>query len=77
MKCVSILLLFWTILASGQALAEPPAGTALKADSRSTVKASTGESSQRPSNWAQPLQVSGLPNLYKVSNDLYRCATNG
>src|SRR5208283_4785774 len=29
---------------------------------------------QRPANWARRLQVSGLPNLHKVSNDLYRCA---
>ncbi len=27
-----------------------------------------------PGNWAQPRQVSGLPNLHKVSDDLYRGA---
>ncbi|MCX8160735.1 MAG: dual specificity protein phosphatase family protein [Candidatus Saccharicenans sp.] len=28
----------------------------------------------RPENWAQPIQVEGLPNLHKVSDLLYRCA---
>ena len=28
----------------------------------------------RPANWAQPLTRNGLPNLYKVTDDLYRGA---
>lgn len=28
----------------------------------------------RPDNWAEPLKVSGVPNLHKVSDLLYRCA---
>lgn len=28
----------------------------------------------RNSNWAQPIDLPGLPNLYKVSDDLYRSA---
>ncbi len=31
-------------------------------------------SGPRPENWAQPLKVSGVPNLYKVSELLYRSA---
>lgn len=29
---------------------------------------------QRPASWAQPIQLEGVPNLHKVSNDLYRSA---
>jgi protein tyrosine/serine phosphatase len=29
---------------------------------------------QRPSNWAQPIELAGVPNLHKVSKDLYRSA---
>jgi len=32
------------------------------------------EKTVRPENWAQPLKVSGVPNLYRVSETLYRCA---
>ena len=28
----------------------------------------------RPSEWAVPLQLSGVPNLYKINNNLYRSA---
>lgn len=28
----------------------------------------------RPASWAQPVMTDGVPNLYKVSNDLYRSA---
>lgn len=31
-------------------------------------------SAQRPSNWAQPVTMQGLPNLYQVSPTLYRSA---
>jgi len=30
--------------------------------------------SNRPPHWAQPMQVKGVPNLYKVSDALYRSA---
>ena len=29
---------------------------------------------QRPDNWAQPVSLAGVPNLFKVSDDLYRSA---
>jgi hypothetical protein len=28
----------------------------------------------RPSDWAEPIQMVGVPNLYKVSTELYRSA---
>ena len=28
----------------------------------------------RPDNWAQPVNLAGVPNLFKVSDDLYRSA---
>ncbi|MBI5806626.1 tyrosine-protein phosphatase [candidate division TA06 bacterium] len=28
----------------------------------------------RPDNWAQPVSLAGVPNLFQVSNDLYRSA---
>jgi protein tyrosine/serine phosphatase len=31
-------------------------------------------SSNRPAAWAEPLRVEGVPNLHKVSQDLYRSA---
>ncbi|MBN1515916.1 dual specificity protein phosphatase family protein [Candidatus Sumerlaeota bacterium] len=30
--------------------------------------------SKRPATWAQPIQLEGVPNLHKVSDDLYRSA---
>ncbi|MEO8241026.1 MAG: tyrosine-protein phosphatase [bacterium] len=30
--------------------------------------------SQRPSNWAQPVALQGVPNLYRVTDHLYRSA---
>ena len=29
---------------------------------------------ERPERWAQPIQMKGVPNLHKVSEDLYRSA---
>lgn len=29
---------------------------------------------QRPSKWAEPIKLNGVPNLHKVSNDLFRSA---
>ena len=54
--------------------AEPPLGAAPKADNAPAAKPGAHASAQRPANWAQPRQVAGLPNLHKVSQDLYRCA---
>jgi protein tyrosine phosphatase (PTP) superfamily phosphohydrolase (DUF442 family) len=31
-------------------------------------------SAQRPSKWAEPIKLEGVPNLYKVSPELYRSA---
>jgi protein tyrosine phosphatase (PTP) superfamily phosphohydrolase (DUF442 family) len=74
MRRVSTLLLLSLILANSVASADPPLGAAPNVDSGPTAGASAHASVQRPNNWAQPLQVPGLPNLHKVSNDLYRCA---
>jgi hypothetical protein len=30
--------------------------------------------SDRPSNWAQPIDMAGVPNLHKISDVLYRSA---
>ena len=49
----------------GLAVASPAAG--------STV-ASTAEADQRPTEWARRIERPGLPNLHKVSDDLYRGA---
>ena len=32
------------------------------------------QNSPRPESWAQPLEVEGVRNLFKVSDDLYRSA---
>lgn len=32
------------------------------------------DSQPRPSSWAEPLSITGLPNLHKVSDQLYRSA---
>jgi protein tyrosine phosphatase (PTP) superfamily phosphohydrolase (DUF442 family) len=67
-------LLLWLASAGAAASAEPSPGAAPQADNRPAAQAGVQASPRRPANWAQPLQVSGLPNLHKVSNDLYRCA---
>jgi len=69
-----MLLLLSLILAGATASAEPPLGGVPKADSRPAAEAGTHVPAQRPANWARQLHVSGLPNLHKVSNELYRCA---
>jgi protein tyrosine phosphatase (PTP) superfamily phosphohydrolase (DUF442 family) len=69
-----MLLLLSLILVGVTASAEPPLGAVPKADSRPAAEVGSHASAQRPANWARPLHVSGLPNLHKVSNDLYRCA---
>jgi protein tyrosine phosphatase (PTP) superfamily phosphohydrolase (DUF442 family) len=74
MKSVAMPLLLSLILARATALAEPPPGPDPVADRRPATAVGARAPAQRPANWAQPLHVSGLPNLHKVSNDLYRCA---
>jgi len=69
-----MILLLSVMLASTVASADPLPGAAPKADSLPAAKLATRASAQRPANWAQPRQVTGLPNLYKVSKNLYRCA---
>ncbi|MBC7349168.1 MAG: dual specificity protein phosphatase family protein [Candidatus Aminicenantes bacterium] len=32
------------------------------------------QAGSRPGNWAQPVKLAGASNLYKVSDQLYRCA---
>ncbi len=32
------------------------------------------ETNERPSTWAQPVALAGVPNLYRVSTNLYRAA---
>ncbi len=66
MKTIAMLLLSLT-LTSAAAWADPP-------QVKPSSAADAHGSAPRPSTWAQPLQVSGLPNLHKVSSDLYRCA---
>lgn len=44
-------------------------GTYIKAEKY----AAQGEG-ERPAEWLQPFQLEGVPNLHKVSNDLYRSA---
>jgi len=36
--------------------------------------ASTGQANDRPSVWAQAIELEGVPNLYRVSADLFRSA---
>lgn len=40
----------------------------------SKANESTTDTKNRPSEWAQPITLPGLPNLYKVSDNLYRGA---
>jgi protein tyrosine phosphatase (PTP) superfamily phosphohydrolase (DUF442 family) len=66
MKHSKTLMLIPLILATAPALAGPPPGNTSKMDGRAP--------SPRPAKWAQPQQVNGLPNLHKVSGNLYRSA---
>jgi protein tyrosine phosphatase (PTP) superfamily phosphohydrolase (DUF442 family) len=65
MKLRYLPLLLPLVLTTAAALAESPDGNKPTKDSKP---------SPRPANWAQPRQVQGLPNLHKVSDNLYRCA---
>ncbi|MEO8001194.1 MAG: dual specificity protein phosphatase family protein [Arenimonas sp.] len=42
--------------------------------SNSSAKESAGNVSARPTQWAVPLEVKGLPNLHRVDINLYRSA---
>jgi protein tyrosine phosphatase (PTP) superfamily phosphohydrolase (DUF442 family) len=48
--------------------------TAVLASPAYTAEVSDQNGSARPEFWAQPLQVEGVHNLYKVSDDFYRSA---
>ena len=39
-----------------------------------TASVSAGPQGVRPAQWAQPVALKGVPNLHKVSGDLYRSA---
>ncbi len=38
------------------------------------IAAASESKTQRPASWAQPVKLEGVPNLHKVSEDLYRSA---
>jgi protein tyrosine phosphatase (PTP) superfamily phosphohydrolase (DUF442 family) len=40
----------------------------------SSIAASALSSNNRPATWAQHMELKGVPNFYKVSDDLYRSA---
>ena len=58
LRTIFISLLVWSFAAS----------VSLGADTQSA------DEIQRPAPWATPLQLNGVPNLHKVSQDLYRSA---
>lgn len=39
-----------------------------------TACATAEEVVERPANWAQPVELAGVPNLHKISDNLYRSA---
>lgn len=39
-----------------------------------TAETSSDTATNRPAHWAQPIEMDGVPNLFKVSDDLYRSA---
>jgi protein tyrosine phosphatase (PTP) superfamily phosphohydrolase (DUF442 family) len=71
MKCVCLLLS--VMLAGAAAETQPTFGAAPSAAPRPAPEAGVA-SSKRPAHWARPLEVAGLPNLHRVSKDVYRCA---
>jgi protein tyrosine/serine phosphatase len=38
------------------------------------LAAASEPATERPASWAQPVELDGVPNLHKVSDDLYRSA---
>jgi len=67
-RCFGVLWLAAGIFPGGSPLAAQPAPAA------STGTASVPAKAQRPARWAQRLERPGLPNFFKVSDDLYRGA---
>ena len=53
---------------------DPGAATTSVATESAPAATPPGDASSRPSHWAQPLAKPGLPNLHKVSDELYRGA---
>jgi protein tyrosine phosphatase (PTP) superfamily phosphohydrolase (DUF442 family) len=71
LAAVSALIVAACCQSTAPALEQPaPASQPTALASQPTVQATT----PRPPNWAEPLQLPGLPNLHKVSDDLYRGA---
>jgi protein tyrosine phosphatase (PTP) superfamily phosphohydrolase (DUF442 family) len=52
----------------------PQPGAAATSPAIASTAAPATQPSQRPAEWAQPIEKPGLPNLHKVSDDLYRGA---
>jgi protein tyrosine/serine phosphatase len=52
----------------------PQPGLAVASSVVASSAAPTIQPDQRPAEWAQPIEKPGLPNLHKVSDDLYRGA---
>ena len=50
----------------------PQPGVAAASPAAASTAAPATRSDQRPAEWAQPIEKPGLPNLHKVSDDLYR-----
>lgn len=71
------LLLALAVVAGSSPLAqESPTATPAQANSQSVSQSADQPSSPggRPANWAQPIQKPGVPNLHKVTDNLYRSA---
>ena len=52
----------------------PQPGMAVASSAAASTAAPTTQTDPRPAEWAQPIEKAGLPNLHKVSDDLYRGA---
>ena len=61
----------WRAQASDPA---PQPGRAAASPGVASTAAATAQPDRRPPEWAQPIEKPGLPNLHKVSDDLYRGA---
>jgi len=54
--------------------ATPGSSAGIVGDREGAQAPSSPVLTNRPANWAQPLSVAGVPNLYKVSEGIYRSA---
>ncbi|MBN1866956.1 hypothetical protein JW916_06655 [Candidatus Sumerlaeota bacterium] len=55
----------------------PPSSTPaapVQAASAETTSPTLGPAQPRPAEWAQPLELGGVPNFFKVTDNLYRGA---